>query len=178
MRTLIKPGSPIETLTPDEARDIIQQEYRKQVFQHVRAEGTAKMDATGTGQVDAYTCPMGFEFECRRILIEGDAGLFWLKALPALGQGGPSQLVNPLEYMRSGESIGIPTVSNVIKTAVPQDEVWWLFPHLDTWGDQQGPYIRNGETLSLNLRGLINSANLTIQVTVEGLQRRPPPARG
>jgi hypothetical protein len=175
VKTTIVPGAALDVLTPDEARELLRQEYRQTVEQHVRAEGTGKMDGTGTGTIDIYTCPVGFEFEARRILIESDQLYHWVKTVPALGQGAPGQAVIPLEYLRSGESLGRPFQDMVIKTAVPTDEVWYLFPHLDTWSAQQGPYLRNGETLQLACRGCVSFASINVQVTVEGIQRRPPP---
>lgn len=44
-------------------------------------------------------------------------------------------------------------------------------PGVQTWGDEQGPYIRNGETFAVRARGL--TANVTLDVTVEGILRKP-----
>jgi hypothetical protein len=176
MRQTIVPGGTIESLTEEETRDLVRQIYRETVENRVRAEGTATLDANGTGTVEVYTVPIGFEFEVRRVLIESDAGYFWVKTVPGGGQGATSPIV-PIEFLRSGESLGTPHIDNVIKTGTPQDEVWYLFPHVDTWSKEQGPYIRNGETFETVFRNCTNFASKNVQVTAEGLLRRPPPVR-
>lgn len=175
MKQTLVPGATLDALTPDEARELLRQEYRATVEQRVRAEGTLKLDGTGSGIVEVYTCPIGFEFEARRAVIAIDAGYWWFKTVPLGGIAGGSAVV-PLEYLRSGETNGRPN-ADYVRTGGAQDEVWYLVPHLDTWSREQGPYIRNGETFEVAFRAIPNAANMNVQVTVEGIQRRPPPVR-
>lgn len=178
MKQTIVPGAQLDVLTEDEARELLRREYRQTVEQRIRAEGTVKLDATGTGVVEIYTCPVGFEFEARRIMIASDLGYYILKTTPSGGGGAGANSTVRLEYLRSGESLGRPNSDNVITSATPNDEVWFILPHTDTWSREQGPYIRNGETLELAVRGIAALANINMQVTAEGLQRRPPPVVG
>jgi hypothetical protein len=181
MQHTIVPGMKIESLTADETRDLIRQEFRTEVKQRVRAEGTGKADNNGTVTVDVYAVPVGFEFELRRINLACDGGYSWGKVIPDGGGAGSTTIV-PIEYLRSGESICRAEVDKYFDTAAPTEQTWYLFPHVETWGDQQGPYLRNGEILQVAFRALNNlisgGVGLNVQVTAEGLLRRPPPIRG
>ena len=72
-----------------------------------------------------------------------------------------------VEYLRSGTRI---------EWAQPQYGAAVQVPGVQTWGTEQGPYIRNGEVFEVRARGL--TANATLDVTVEGILRRPPQPAG
>jgi hypothetical protein len=173
MLQTVVPGAKIDSLTYEETRELIRSEYRTAVENRVRAEATVRLDATGTGVLDVYTVPVGFEFELRRLNIASDTGYGWAKFIPQGGGTGQSSVV-PIEYLRSGESLSRAVPDKYFDSTTPTNETWYLFPHVETWSREQGPYLRNGEILQVAFRAVAFVASVGVQVTAEGLLRKPP----
>lgn len=70
--------------------------------------------------------------------------------------------VRAIEYLRSGTRI---------EYGMPQGPTGVQVPGIQTWGAEQGPYLRNGETFEVKIRGL--TAQSRFYVTVEGILSRP-----
>jgi hypothetical protein len=157
MRQLVQPGGYIEALTATEAAELLRSSYREAVEERVRAPATIALDANGNGQDEVYSPPLGFEFEARRISIELSTATD-----PATGNVALNAAGKTVEYLRSGTRIewGQPAYGAAVQV-----------PGVQSWGDEQGPYIRNGEVFEVRVRGLTASA--TLDVTVEGILRRP-----
>lgn len=156
MRQAIIPGGTIEALTPEEAVELLRATYREDVQTRIRAAGTVTLDGTGGGTEEVYTPPAGFEFEARRVSLDLDTATDPGTGQVALGAG------KTVEYLRSGTRI---------EWGQPQFGAAVQVPGVQTWGDEQGPYIRNGETFEVRVRGF--TANAHLGVTVEGILRRP-----
>lgn len=158
MRTKIVPGAELEVLTPAEAEELLRADYRTEVVERVRATATIALDANGNGQDEVYNPPLGFEFAARRVAVELSTATD-----PATGNVALNAAGKTVEYLRSGVRIewGQPQYGGAVQV-----------PGVQTWGDQQGPYVRNGEVFEVRARGL--TANATLEVTVEGVLRRPP----
>jgi hypothetical protein len=157
MRQTVTPGGTIEALTPDEAAELLQANYRQDVEERVRAAGTIALDVNGNGTEEVYNPPVGFEFEARRISLDLSTSTD-----PATGNVTLNAAGKTVEYLRSGTRIewGQPAYGAAVQV-----------PGVQSWGDEQGPYIRNGEVFEVRVRGLTASA--TLDVTVEGILRRP-----
>lgn len=159
MRTKIVPGAELEVLTPGEAAELVRSAYRETVEERVRAAQTIKLDANGAGEDDVYSPPLGFEFEARRISVDLDSA-----ADPATGNVTLNAAGKTVEYLRG-------VAGTRIEWGQPQYGAAVQVPGIQTWGSEQGPYIRNGETFAVRARGL--TANATLNVTVEGILKRP-----
>lgn len=149
MRQTIRPGGSIDALTPDELFRLIPRPER---VTRVRAPETVTLDSSGNGLVVVYKVPIGAEFAIRRVVV-------------SLGTADPTTgavLLNVagkcLVYRRSG---------NPIEFGQPQYGSSVQVPGVQTWGDQQGPYIRNGETFEVLAVGL--TPNIQLTASVEGL---------
>lgn len=161
MKTVIRPGTIIDAATPDEVQAIVagMNSGESPQVTRVRAPATIALDATGSGSVDVYKTPLGFEFAIRRIVVllstvtDGTTGKVSLNAGPFV------------QYLRSGQLIEWAVLSNPGGGAVS------TVPGVQTWGDQQGAYLRNGEVFQIRAGGL--TANAELSVSVEGLLRRP-----
>ena len=158
MRQKIVPGAELEVLTPLEAVELLEHLYREEVEYRVRGAATIALDATGAGQDEVYNPPLGMEFEARRVSIDLASATDPFTGAVLLNAAGKT-----IEYLRSGTRIewGQPSYGAAIQV-----------PGVQTWGDEQGPYIRNGEVFEVRARGL--TANGSLDVTVEGILRRPP----
>lgn len=156
-RQKIKPGGEIEALTLAEARGLLSDAIRGldiSKSQRVRAGASFVTDAAGNADDDVYTVPAGFQFEVRRVVLDADA---------ADGPNSAGRIVidaagEAVEYLRSGTRI---------EYGQPQYGVAIQIPGIQTWGAQQGPYLRNDEVFQIRARGL--GANVRLRVTVEGI---------
>lgn len=152
----IKHGATIDALTPDEARVMLAKALttRQDTRERLRAPANIQLDAAGNGQDEVYSVPLGFELEVRRVTVDLNTA-----ADPSTGNVPLNVAAKTVEYLRSGTRIeyAVPTSPN----AIPQ------VPGVQTWGDQQGPYLRNGETFEVRARGL--TANAILIVTLEGI---------
>lgn len=158
MRTRIKHGETIETVTPGEMEAILARRLRSQDSKRIRATESVKLDANGAGKVDVYTVPPGFQFEARRVMVNIDSA-----ADPSTGNVPLNVAGKAVKYLRSGTLIeyAVPSSPN----AAPQ------VPGVQTWGAEQGPYIRNGEVFQIEAVGL--TANAVLVVNVEGILSKP-----
>jgi hypothetical protein len=159
----VVPGGSIEALTPHEAAQLFEAAYRENVEERVRAAATIILDATGSGEDDVYSPPLGFEFEVRRVSVD-------LSSATDVGTGNVALAAgHTLEYLRG---VG----GTRIEWAQPQFGAAVQVPGVQTWGAEQGAYIRNGETFAVRAKGL--TANASLDITVEGLLRKPATKRG
>lgn len=115
------------------------------------------LDATGGGTVDVYDVPVGYTFELRRIFLNLDSA-----SAPGVG----NVLLNQaaaiyLAYLRSGTVIEYANPASAM--GVPS------IPGAQSWGDQQGPFLRNGEIFQVQAAGL--TANATLAVYAQGILR-------
>lgn len=158
MRQAVIPGGTIEALTPGELAELLRASYRENVEERVRGPQTITLDAGGNGEDDVYSPPLGFEFEVRRVSIDLDTAADPGTGQVALAAG------KTVEYLRG---VG----GTRIEWGQPQFGAAVQVPGVQTWGSEQGPYIRNGETFAVRVRGL--TANAHLNVTVEGILKRP-----
>lgn len=158
MKQKVKHGAILDVLTPDEAHGIIAAGLQRDTPVRVRATQIVQLDVAGSGQDEVYVIPPGFEFEARRVTFDLDTATDPNTGNVALNVAGKA-----VELLRSGSRIeyAAPTSPN----AVPQ------VPGVQTWGAEQGPYLRNGEVFEVRARGL--TANARLSVVVEGVLRRP-----
>jgi hypothetical protein len=146
-------GAVLDMVTPDEMAQLIP---RPPEVTRIRATTQVQLDATGNGRDDVYKVPTGYEFAGRRVsmyLVINDPTT---GAVPLTGAG------KGVAYLRSGAFIewGQPAYGGTVQV-----------PGVQTWGSEQGPYLRNAEVFQVNALGLTASSILT--VILEGLLRRP-----
>lgn len=156
MKQRIVPGAEIDFLTQDELFKLIQ---RPTQITRVRAPGSITLDASGNGDDEIYKVPAGYEFQIRRVVCTMTG------AVPNDPNTG-NVLLNAagkfVAYMRSGQ---------LIEYGQPQYGAAIQVPGVQTWGDEQGPYLRNGEVFGVLARGLTAATQLSVYV--EGLLKRP-----
>lgn len=160
MRQTLVPGGAIDALTREEARELFAGAYRQTVEERVRPSGVIVLDGAGNGQEELYTVPAGFELEVRRIVLDLSTASDPNTGNVALGAG------KFVQYLRGGAVIeyGQPTYGPTLQV-----------PGSQSWGDEQGPYLRNLETFEVRAVGL--TAGATLVARLEGILRRPPPER-
>lgn len=281
MHQKIIPGGTINALTPEEAVELLRSEYREAVNERVRGAQSIVLDASGNGEDDVYSPPLGFEFEVRRVSLDLDKATDPNTAAVLLGaqatvgasasatganaalapaivapagstsfvtgfvvtglgatasapidvtltgvQGGPLHYtidipagagtpITPLAVnfaapipatgpgvnivlnvpaFGAGNTNEAATITGYTQAAAGGKTVEYLrgvggtriewgqpqygssvqVPGVQTWGSEQGPYIRNGETFAVRARGLTASGILVC--TVEGILSRPAPS--
>lgn len=154
MRFTLKHGTTLETATPDEVRTIIAEAHKRSAPKRVRANAIVLLDASGNGQAEVYTIPVGFQFEARRVFLDLDTA-----SDPSTGNVALNVAGKAVDYLRSGTRIeyAVPFGPNAASQ----------IPGVQTWGSEQGPYFRNGEVFEVRARGL--TANARLSVTVEGI---------
>ena len=146
-------GAIIDFVTPDEMVRMIP---RPEQTTRVRAPAVVQLDANGNGVVTVYKVPIGYEFNARRVTVGINSASDPSTGNIALNVGGKFVV-----YQRSG---------NAIEYGQPQYGGAVQVPGVQTWGDQQGPYLRNGETFEVRVAGL--TANAQFTATVEGILKR------
>lgn len=160
MRTTLKHGAVLEAATPAEVAALLdaRRTDSRSDARRIRANAMIVLDGTGSGQDEVFAVPVGFQFDVRRVVIDLDTATD-----PSTGNVALNAAGKTVEYLRSGQRIeyAVPTSPN----AIPQ------VPGAQTWGDQQGPYLRNGEVFEVRAKGLTPGARLG--VTVEGILTRP-----
>lgn len=125
---------------------------------YIRAAAAVVLDAAGNGLLGVYECPLGMEFEARRLALNLDSA-----ADPSTGNV-------PLNV--AGKSVAILRSGTLIEYANPQAPTGTAqVPGVMSWSSQQGPIIRNGEVLQLQAAGL--TANTTFTVELAGILRQP-----
>lgn len=155
MKQVIKQGQAIDALTPDEFVRLLP---RPVETTRIRAKAQVQLNAAGSGQVEIYKVPAGYSFEARRVFINIGGS-----SDPSTGNVPLNVAGKFVAYLRSGTLIeyAAPTGPN----AVPQ------VPGVQTWGEEQGPYYRNGEVVEVQALGL--TANQWLTVDLEGILFRP-----
>lgn len=156
MRQVLKPGQPVDFLTPDELYDAIP---RPRQETRIREPASIQLSGAGAGVGDVYTVPAGYEFEARRIVIV-------LAGNIATDPNTGNVLLNAagkwVSYLRSGSliEIGQPAYGGAVQV-----------PGTQTWSREQGPYLRNKEVFQVQCAGL--TANAILNVYLEGILVRP-----
>lgn len=158
--TTLKHGAILNTVSRDEMEKLLR-EYttRQETRERVRAGAAIILDATGAGQDEVYTVPTGWELEVRRVVIDLSSvtELTLQSASVNLTTAGLA-----VQYLRSGTRIEWANPTSPIATT-------GRVPGVQTWGNQQGPYLRNGEVFAV--RALLGAAQagLTLGVLMEGI---------
>lgn len=157
MQQRIIHGAIIDILTPDELVHLLPRPPRQT---RMRPTADVILDATGAGQVDVYKIPMGAEFDLRRVQFE-------LSTVTGgnLGTAGISLVTvgNFCRYTRSGTPVGWALPVNSLGTGNGR------IPGVETWGAEQGPYLRGGEVFGVSIAGGAANAGNTITITAEGI---------
>lgn len=156
MRQILKPGHPVDFLTPAEAEAMLPP-LPHQVTR-IRAPQTIQLDASGNGIDNVYEVPIGYEFALRRIVL-------------TLTGNAPSDPTVGAVAMAAGHWVAYLRSGSLIEYAMPQWTTLYQVPGVQTWGDQQGPYLRNGEVLQVQAAGLTTSG--VLNAYAEGLLVRP-----
>lgn len=156
MKTRIVPGAEIDIPTADEIVKLIPRPLQ---VTRIRAAASVLLGATGAGDDEVYKVPAGMELAVRRVVITLTGNV---PNDPNTGNVLLNAAGKFVAYMRSGQLIeyGQPAYGAAIQV-----------PGVQTWGDQQGPYLRNGEVFGVVAAGL--TANTSLSVYVEGLLYRP-----
>lgn len=160
MRMKIEPGAMLDIATPDEITRIVAASTRAMLdeskVQIVRTGQVGQLDATGNGQVEVYKVPMGMEFGLRRVSL----GITSVTD-PSTGAISINTAGKYVEYLRAGTRIDY---------GQPQYGTVYQIPGAETWGEQQGPFLKNGEIFEVRATGL--TALATLIVGIVGLQRK------
>lgn len=159
MRTILKHGAVIDHVTPDEMRAMLGDSSDKEsASKRVRTAVGVNLDAAGNGQDEVYGVPIGFEFEARRLFVNLSTASGPVTGSVALNVAGKQ-----IALLRSG--VLMEYAVPLAPTALAQ------VPGMQTWGFQEGPYLRNGEVFEVQAVGL--TALATLMVTLEGILTRP-----
>jgi hypothetical protein len=161
MKQTIKHGAEVDFATPDEVARLIASMKNEDRPSRVRAPMTLQLDANGNGQDEVFSVPMGFEFEARRVVVDVSAATGPDVGNITLAAG------RTLAFLRSGQRIewGAPTGP----AGTPQ------VPGVQTWGAEQGPYLRNGEVFEIAAVLGVGAANAQLTGAVEGILRKIGP---
>lgn len=159
MRTTLKHGAVLEAATPAEIEAMLTARRDSRAdARRMRIDQMVQLDGAGNGQVEVYGIPVGYQFEARRVALDLDTA-----ADPSTGNVALNVAGRAIEYLRSGTRIEY--ANPMGPNAVAQ------VPGVQTWGEEQGPYLRNGEVFEVKARGLTALARLN--VTLEGILTRP-----
>lgn len=156
MRQRIIHGAFVDMLTPDEFYKAIQ---RPVVESRIRAPFSINLDANGAGDGIAYKVPTGGEFALRRVTFE---------------------LTNITEANFQANSINLNAAGLFVRYFKGDAPLQWgipasslgvgRIPGYESWGDEQGSYLRNGEVFRIKVGlGAAGAANSTLSGTVEGI---------
>lgn len=156
MRQRILHGAYVDMVTPDELYKALP---RPEEITRVRAPASIQLDAAGGGKKDCYKVPTGMELEIRRIVVTLTGNT---PSDPNTGNVLLTAAGKFLAYLRSDQ---------LIEYGQPQYGAAVQVPGIQTWGDSQGPYIRNGEVFGVQVAGLTPNAMLNIYM--EGVLKRP-----
>lgn len=160
MRQVLKPGQPVDFVTTGEMEALLP---KPRQVTRIRAPQTIQLDANGNGVDIVYPVPLGYEFEARRVVLTltGNAPSDPTVGAVALAAG------HWVAYRRSG---------SLIEYGQPQWTTIYQVPGVQTWGDEQGPYLQNGEEFEVQAGGL--GAGAILNVYLEGILTRPGPREG
>jgi hypothetical protein len=150
-RQLIRHNTYIDAATPEEVADIVRlHSYDREGagIRRIRATAAITLDASGNGQDEVYPCPLGWQFELRRVFINISTA-----ADPSTGNVALTAAGKFIQYLRSGTVLayGQPSYGSAVQV-----------PGMETWGEEQGPYFRNGEVFEVLAKGLTASAQLIV----------------
>lgn len=159
MQQRVYHGAMIDAVTPDEMVKMFLTDRRSR-WERVRAPASLPLNASGAGGGDIYKCPTGMEFAARRVVFTLTGTV---PSDPNTGNVLLTAAGKYIAYMRGGYQ------GELIEYAQPQYGAAVQVPGVQTWGEQQGPYIRNGEVFAVLVAGL--TANLVLNVYLEGLLR-------
>jgi len=163
MKQTIKHGVQIDALTPEEAQRMLAANAKRETSNsRMRATQSIKLDGNGNGRDEVMVIPPGFEFSARRVTVDLDTATD-----PSTGNVPLNVAGKSVEYLRSGTRIEY--AAPVSPNAVAQ------VPGVQTWGAEQGPYLRNGEVFEVRVTGL--TPNSILSVILEGIMRRCDPVR-
>lgn len=153
-------GAVLDVPTTDE---IIRLMPRPERVSRIREPAQVQLDGSGSGTCIVYKVPTGQQFAVRRVVL--NLNLASGAAIdPSSGNVPLNAAGKYVAYQRSGQFIefGQPSYGSSVQV-----------PGSQTWGDQQGAYLENGETFEVRASGL--TANAFLIVTVEGILTRPKP---
>lgn len=157
MKQRIVHGAFVDMVTPDELYRAIP---RPESTTRVRSPGSINLNGVGSGIADVYKVPIGFEYELRRVVLSptgtNDADPSTTHVVFAAGIY--------VAYLRSGQ---------LIEYAQTQYGAAFQVPGTQSWGEEQGPYLRNGEVLQIKAVGLAAFANSVLSCYAEGILKRP-----
>lgn len=154
MKQVLKPGQSVEFATPDEIAALIP---RPEQRTRIRETQQVTLDANGNGTIQAYEVPAGYEFEVRRVTI-------WIGAV-----SDPNTA--PVALNVAGKGVAYQRSGQFIEFGQPQYGAAVQVPGVQTWGDQQGPYLQNKEVFQV--RAIALTANLILTSVTEGILVRP-----
>lgn len=165
MKTRMMHGATIETTTPAETHHIVGRhlaEHREKRTS-IRAGQAIILDANGAGQDEIYKVPLGYRFYVRRVSLNLSTASDPLTGNVALNVAG-----HYIVYQRSGTFIeyGNPTSP----AGIPS------IPGAQTWSEQEGPYLSNGEVFEVRAFGL--TAGSSLDVAIQGILVDPPSNTG
>ena len=145
-------GAVVNIPTADEIVKLLPRPLRKT---RMRMPASLALNAAGAGAVDVYKVPVGAEFEARRVVftLTGSA-----PNDPNTGNVALNVAGKWIAYLRGG---------NLIEYAAPLYGAAVQVPGSQSWGDEQGPYLRNGEVFSIQAAGL--TANVVLNIYLEGI---------
>jgi len=150
-------GGTLDVLTPDEFVQLIPRPEQKS---QVRATATIALNAAGAGSADVYKVPTGYELIVHRFDAYIGAGS---PPLPGPVTGAVALNAGAyIAYLRSGI---------LIAYAMPVYGPTLQVPGEQSWGEWQGPYLRNGEVFQVAAAGL--TANVGLTVMIQGSLRLP-----
>lgn len=160
MRQRIVHGAFVDMVTPDELYRALPRPRQKT---RMRVPMAFKLDAAGVlSNGEIYKCPIGHQFEVRRIVVvlSGNNA----NSDPSSGPILLNAAGKWAAYLRSGQLLEYAGLSYGSSLQIPGSQ---------TWGDEQGPYIQNGETFGLFLNAGIGVANTELSAYLEGILTRP-----
>jgi len=149
-------GAVLDFVTPDEIAALIP---RPEQVSRVRATAQVQLNAAGNGTDEVYKVPSGYEFGARRV------------SMYLVGGGGADPTTGAVALTGAGKGVAYLRSGQFIEWGQPQYGSTVQVPGVQTWGSEQGPYLRNAEVFEVLALGLTASGILT--VILEGLLKRP-----
>ena len=124
----------------------------------IRASASLVLDATGSGVEPVYEVPMGCEFGLRRIEITLGAVV--------------DPVANAVNLSVAGAYAALQRSGTLMEYLAPTGPTGHAaIPGVQSWGDEQGPFLRNGEVLEV--RGVGLGAGNSLQIFAQGVLIRP-----
>jgi hypothetical protein len=170
MKQRLSPGGTLEAATPEEIQKLIETGLPAVPFsRRIRARQTFVLDANGNlggaslGTIQpltVYKVPMGYSFEARRVtfnLNSAQGPTFPTTGVLALSSAASAVWA---AYFRSSEFVCFANPSSANGASIPG---------VESWGDQQGLYLQNGETFDIAVNGKAAIALAAMTVELEGI---------